>query len=345
MKRFDYNAMKLGLNDQPSDSENSEKSSAVKKDPVDTHSFVSNGDEVDASVHVKAAPDDYVKSRASQAEKIVEAENTQNSVVSEDKSVIEKPAIQSQIHYSRDNEADIENFVSHLHSHDESDAVSVEVEVIDPVAPASDADVAAYQSAVYGSVSDEERQANEAALRAQTQKSNHRNAVRAPSRQIYGKTKDSDEIPMSHLRKFPTELALLAKQMFPDATNMDDAVAAYIYYKEGRPSDIAVPDRIKIIAEHYVGETTTPADVQDALSKRLAQMDGHNKVMARKLDVIELAVAYALFDHIGFRRKDQTSPSSVDFLEQGMSDLISQLERQSDLQQSRIAQKNGRPIR
>ena len=57
-----------------------------------------------------------------------------------------------------------------------------------------------------------------------------------------------------------------------------------------------------------------------------------------------MALAYILFDRIGFRKKQQDSPGTIDFLESGVADLINRLETQSELKSSRDKQRNGRPI-
>ena len=148
----------------------------------------------------------------------------------------------------------------------------------------------------------------------------------------------------SVLKKFPTDLALHIQSMFPDANNMNDAVAAYVYLKEGKPDDMNVPDNIKDIAESYIGETVTAKDVQNELEKQLMQLQIHDRLQNKKLESIELALAYILFDRIGFRKKQQDSPGTIDFLESGVADLINRLETQSELKSSRDKQRNGRPI-
>ena len=81
------------------------------------------------------------------------------------------------------------------------------------------------------------------------------------------------------------------------------------------------------------------------MTKELVQLKAYDRAISQKLETLELAVVYALFDHIGFRKTDQSSPGTIDFLEQGVIDMINRLEKQSHVKQMRDAQRNGRPIK
>ena len=157
--------------------------------------------------------------------------------------------------------------------------------------------------------------------------------------------KDKGDISMSTVREFPTELAQRIKKLFPAARTMGEALAAYVYLKEGEPEDIRISSEIASVAKSYIGDTVTPKDVQEELMKELLRMREMNNKAMRKLNSIELGVSYALFDRLGFRKLETLSPGQLNFLETGIADLIQQLEKQSELKQNRDLQKSGRPIR
>lgn len=186
-----------------------------------------------------------------------------------------------------------------------------------------------------------QRREEEAALRERTAAANNRNRARPkPAKQVA-----NADIAMSTLKKFPTELAQYIKKLFPEARTMDEAVAAYVYMKEGEPDDIPVPKEIKQLVKGYIGEAVTLKDVQDEVLKELTRVREYNTRVMKKLNAVELAVGYDIFDRLGFRKANALTPSELNFLEAGMSDLIKQLEKQSEIKQNRDQQKSGRPIK
>lgn len=218
-----------------------------------------------------------------------------------------------------------------------SEPVSEPVEVEMPVSSDQSTDVPVVDMS---KEAEEKRQENEAILREKTASSNHRNMVKPPKSSKSAVSKGQ----VSALKDFPTDLAIRAKQMFPKATTMNDAVAAYVYYHEGKPNDVDVSDKIKDIAETYIGQEISLDAVQDNIERQLSKLQMYDRTQNRKLEMIELALVYILFDRIGFRKKPQNSPGTIDFLETGVTDMINALEKQSDLKSARDRQRNGRPI-
>lgn len=355
MQRFDYNSAKLNMSreEQAREKAQIEKDKAqsqvdavlyqdvsrvktggnqssdnpTKKNPLDTHDFVRNGSEIDKQVKVTAPEPEDIESMM---------EVVPSKVSSHTK------------HYD---DEDVEDFKEHFGEVDDKNAVDVLPENFVEVAPIastyeSDNGLSPGEALLeYEQKAELERQRKEAALREQTAQSNKRNMVKSIVKSNKNVTSDSNDVPTSHLKKFPTDLAMRAKMLFPEATTMDEAVAAYMYLKEGKPSDLNVPERVKVVADTYIGETVTVKDAQDELTKELVQLKAYDRAISQKLETLELAVVYALFDHIGFRKTDQSSPGTIDFLEQGVIDMINRLEKQSHVKQMRDAQRNGRPIK
>lgn len=154
-----------------------------------------------------------------------------------------------------------------------------------------------------------------------------------------------EDVDMSRLRNIPKCLVDVARDAFPDATRQEDAVAAYIYFREGMPSHLVVPDEIVELAKNYSGENVTIGTVRDIVERDVLDLKIQNRDLARKLDIIEMAAAYMIFEATGFRKGELSSPETVDFLEHGMADLMKRLETQSELKRQRDRQKEGRPIR
>lgn len=154
-----------------------------------------------------------------------------------------------------------------------------------------------------------------------------------------------DDIKYSTIKKFPQSMAQQAKRLFPAATNMDDALTAYFYHHEGRPADMLVPDNIKQIADSYVGDEFSARDMYDGFLREISDLHKLVKGFGRKLDILELGVSYLMFDRIGFRRAPQETPGSINFLENGVTDLMKRLETQSDLNTAKTASRKNRTVR
>lgn len=187
------------------------------------------------------------------------------------------------------------------------------------------------------------RREAESQLRKRTA-ANNRNRLKSKSVNK-DQSANMDAIPMSTLKKFPSGLAYHIKSLFPEARTMDEAVAAYVYLKEGEPDDIQVPNEVKDVAKSYIGSSVTPKDVQDELMKEMRKLREFNTRFMKKLNSVELGVAYAIFDRFGFRKANALTPAELNFLEAGIADLVKQLEKQSEIKQNRDAQKAGRPIK
>lgn len=172
-------------------------------------------------------------------------------------------------------------------------------------------------------------------------------AATKSSKKRVKKSVSNSDVAMSVIKKFPSDLARHIKSLFPTATTMDEALTAYVYMKEGEPPDILVPDNIQTIIASYIGDIVTPKDVQEELMKELLKIREMNNKTMRKLNSIELAIAYELFDRAGFRKEpiSALSPGELNFLGAGISDLIKQLEKQAELKQNRDNQRAGRPIK
>lgn len=158
---------------------------------------------------------------------------------------------------------------------------------------------------------------------------------------------NSEKVGTSHLRAVPSVLVQRVRAMFPAAANNDDAIAAYIYIKEGSPDSMPLPDSVFDAAESYTGDTVTNSDLQDSILSEMLKLKKSNSIMMQKLQAVEMALAWNIFDRTGFNRDSYKDKAIKDmkFDVQGVSDMINQLESQSDLRTTREAYKKNRPLR
>lgn len=159
------------------------------------------------------------------------------------------------------------------------------------------------------------------------------------------KVSDDGEYDKSHLRAVPTSLVQRARYLFPKATNNDEAVGAYIYFKEGCPADLDVPERFKEVAKSYIGETVSNEDLQNDILQELNRMRAANRLLMQKIDAVELATAYNLFDRMGFDKGSYPTVHDVAFMSPGLPEFLERLETASVNHQTRLKLSEGRTKR
>lgn len=149
-------------------------------------------------------------------------------------------------------------------------------------------------------------------------------------------------VSKSRVRGVPTTLIKRIQQQFSSGPNQDDAITAYIYLKEGCPADMDVPDNIKEVAKSYCGEVVSNEDIQADFREELNKIKNNDKQLMQKINAIEIAVAYAIFDRLGFRKGNITSESQINFTEAGMHELLANLESASINYQTWLKKSEGR---
>lgn len=167
----------------------------------------------------------------------------------------------------------------------------------------------------------------------------------AGTQRIKKKSSDDADYDKSHLRAVPTSLVQRARYLFPKATNNDEAVGAYIYFKEGCPVDLDVPERFKEVAKSYIGETVSNEDLQNDILQELNRMRSANRLLMQKIDAVELATAYNLFDRMGFDKGSYPTVHDVAFMAPGLPEFLERLETASVNHQTRLKLSEGRTKR
>lgn len=153
------------------------------------------------------------------------------------------------------------------------------------------------------------------------------------------KAETKPQSPVVQVRDFPRSLMAVARAEFPDATNNADALAAYVLAKSGR-SNLDVPESVSELVQSWDGDKTL-----ENMEKRVSALTGQMAVMLSLMQELELLMTYVTFDRLGYRQDMPTDVRSVDFLESGVTDLMSRVREQAKLLRKQEAIKAGRPIR
>ena len=137
---------------------------------------------------------------------------------------------------------------------------------------------------------------------------------------------DADEF--STVRKIPKRIMRHVLREFPDASNMTDALVAYlICHSPGelaeRSQDV-LTDEQKVLIQNWRGDP-------------YAELDRKFKQVLPKLQ--------NLHDRMGFRQDNPVQPDLVDFDENGVMELMMHAEDQAKAMQAEKSISNGRPIR
>lgn len=143
----------------------------------------------------------------------------------------------------------------------------------------------------------------------------------------------------SFIRDFPKDLLAVAKAEFPEASNNADALSAYIAVK----SDVSVKglsDSVQALVDAYEAP-----DYLQSINDRLSNLERQNAALVMILQELELGLSYLTFDYLGYRKEDANSVRDVNFLENGVSDLITRMREQAKQFRVQDDIKKGRPIR
>ncbi|MBD5585074.1 MAG: hypothetical protein HDQ88_08325 [Clostridia bacterium] len=160
-----------------------------------------------------------------------------------------------------------------------------------------------------------------------------------PRRDVYGKPKG--RLPSnkeSFIKSLPEGAVAIARQMFPEAKNNKDAVAAYIYFKSLKGYD--APEHIRDMVRAHESDDATYESLSAQITNLSERLEGHSLAMSE----IELAVAYLIFDRLGFRKGSVNSVDGLDFLENGMDGLLTRL-RTTAIQKRNHEGHRKRPMR
>lgn len=141
------------------------------------------------------------------------------------------------------------------------------------------------------------------------------------------------------IRNFPRELMSAVRSEFPNAGSNVDALAAYILLKTNSDSG-CVSDEVKELVSSYDGNK-----VAENTEKRLEHLEKQSRETLSLLKELELVMSYIAFDRLGFRRDNPKDMRSIDFLENGVTDVIDRLREQANQFKKQENIKNGRPIR
>lgn len=152
---------------------------------------------------------------------------------------------------------------------------------------------------------------------------------------------DADEF--STVRKIPKRVMRHVLREFPDASNMTDALVAYlICHSPGelaeRSQDV-LTDEQKVLIQNWRG------DPYAELDRKFKQVLPKLQNLHDRMGVLEVLCSYIVFDRVGFRQDNPVQPDLVDFDENGVMELMMHAEEQAKSMQAEKSISNGRPIR
>lgn len=125
---------------------------------------------------------------------------------------------------------------------------------------------------------------------------------------------------------------------FKDEAKYADLLSAYVYVTSQKAID--VPPDVKELAKSWNSKVTP-----DMLSQRIKDLENQLKSMTHLIRELELALSYLVFDKVGFRKRSPGSPSQIDFIEDGVREVIGCLRTQTNRLEQKEDREMGRPIR
>lgn len=150
---------------------------------------------------------------------------------------------------------------------------------------------------------------------------------------------DKQQTGTAQIRDFPRSLLVLARAEFPNASNNTDALAAYVLAKSGR-SNLDVPESVAELVKDWNGDKTL-----ENMERRISALTNQVVVLLGLMQEMELLTTFIAFDRLGYRQEVASDIRNVDFLENGVTDLMTRLREQNRALRKQEAIKNGRPIR
>lgn len=141
------------------------------------------------------------------------------------------------------------------------------------------------------------------------------------------------------VKDFPRSMLLIAQSEFPEAMNQTDALAAYVAVKSGIAEGLS-PEAM-LLVKNWKGDNTI-----ESVDDRLKYLERQVSAISLGLQDLQLGIGYLTFDYLGYRRESAPKDvRSVNFLENGVSDLIKRMQEQSKQLRIQTNLKDGRPIR
>lgn len=143
---------------------------------------------------------------------------------------------------------------------------------------------------------------------------------------------------LSYPRYIPTVYANEARRLFPNAENVTDALVAYMAIKSGITADLS--DKQLELVRGFDGD-----DPMVSVNDRLTRLENKMNALVAMHNEMELAIAYVLFDRLGFRRENPGNPGNANLLENGVDELVERMRQCAKQFVDYDRRKHGRPNR
>lgn len=145
------------------------------------------------------------------------------------------------------------------------------------------------------------------------------------------------------LRDFPASLVNLAQGEFPNES-MSRALAAYlIVHSDIDLTQESVSDDIATLVKTH--RKSREQVTTEAIYTRLTGLERQLSNLIMQNRELELALAYVIFDRLGYRQNSAGEPSKVDLLEDGVMDMVDRLRAEAANARNQDTLRHGRTIR
>lgn len=177
------------------------------------------------------------------------------------------------------------------------------------------------------------------AIKKQTMaKTNEKQKTKAKRR-----VKPDTSVTKGVYRDIPTSVMVAIRSEFCDAMNHTDALMAYLACHGS--GSVAERANANLTETQQKLVANWDGDSYSAVVKQLEKLVSKFERMSKTTDVIELLATYMVYDRLGFRNDDPSTPKATNMREDGVVDLVLAAEEQAVGFQHEKRTIQGRPIR
>lgn len=159
-----------------------------------------------------------------------------------------------------------------------------------------------------------------------------------PVSKAYAKPKSEN----CNIKDFPRELMNEVRHLFPNATNNQDALSAFVLAH--LDEYISVSETVDALVKDY-----NKTDPVVSVDERLHNLERQVSILVKGLTGLELGLSYIIYDRLGYRNNQPKDARSADMLESNRSgavtDIVTRMREQANQMRKEENIKNGRPIR
>lgn len=145
----------------------------------------------------------------------------------------------------------------------------------------------------------------------------------------------------SYIRDVPKILLDHMTPEFPSANNQTDLLVAYLVCHSDPEFQKEVMNVLTVEQKELIKKWKGKQGM--SLEERLDKLSASISNMGFSMDMLEMMVSFMAFDRVGFRHSNPVQPRDIDFLENGVTDVMLRAVEQTKQLRSRMQIENGRP--